>query len=155
MPLHVSGSNVSEELARVGDMTLATKAVYGDHSSLMIATRPPGYHSRPHTHESEQLNWLHLGEVWIFVEEQAFQLRSGDFMRVPAGAVHWAWNKSAEPCVMIEVHSPGMQHDPMVREVAVGLYDDHEIPAPRAQPSNRFLTEDSAFDPTVAEKQAE
>jgi mannose-6-phosphate isomerase-like protein (cupin superfamily) len=155
MSLHVSASDVPEEQARVADMTLTTTAVYGNEASLMIATRPPGYHSRPHTHECEQLNWLQAGEVWVFIEDRAFHLKAGDFLRVPSGAVHWAWNKSQAPCTMVEVHAPGMQHDPTVAGFAVGLFGAQEVPAPTGSPSNRFLPEDSGFDPRIAEKQAE
>jgi quercetin dioxygenase-like cupin family protein len=153
MSLHVSAADVPEEQARVAEMTL-TRAVHGNAASLMIATRPPGYHSTPHTHDCEQLNWLQAGEVWVFIEDQAFLLKPGDFLRVPAGAVHWAWNKSDTACTLVEVHAPGMQHDPSIAGFAVGLYGEQELPAPAGTPVNRFLPADSGFDPRVAEKQA-
>jgi mannose-6-phosphate isomerase-like protein (cupin superfamily) len=155
MSLHVTAGDVPEEQARVADMTLTTTAVYGNAASLMIATRPPGYHSKPHTHDCEQLNWLQAGEMWVFIEERAFGLRAGDVLRVPSGAVHWAWNKSQAPCTMVEVHAPGMQHDPTVAGFAVGLFDEQETPALTGSPANRFLPEDLDFDPSIAEKQAE
>ncbi|TQM14620.1 cupin domain-containing protein [Pseudonocardia kunmingensis] len=154
MSLHVSATDVPEDTARVGVMTFTTTAVYGNESSLMIATRPPGYHSTPHTHECEQLNWLQAGEVWVFIEDRAFHMRVGDFLRVPAGAVHWAWNKSDAPCTLVEVHAPGMQHDPTVAAFAVGLFGEREEPDPAGTPMNRFLPEDSDFDPRIAEEQA-
>ncbi|HLU58590.1 MAG TPA: cupin domain-containing protein [Pseudonocardia sp.] len=153
MSLHVSAADVPEEQSRVADMTLTTRAVHGNQASLMIATRPAGYHSRPHTHDCEQLNWLQAGEMWVFIEDRAFHLRAGDFLRVPAGAVHWAWNTSPAPCTMVEVHAPGMQADPSIARFAVGLYDEQEVPAPTGSPVNRFLPEDSDFDPSIAEKQ--
>jgi mannose-6-phosphate isomerase-like protein (cupin superfamily) len=155
MSLHVSAADVPEEQARVADMTLTTTAVYGNAASLMIATRPPGYHSRPHTHDCEQLNWLQAGEVWVFIEDRAFHMKAGDFLRVPSGAVHWAWNKSQAQCTMVEVHAPGMQHDPTVAGFAVGLFGEQEVAVPTGSPANRFLPEDSDFDPRIAEKQAE
>jgi quercetin dioxygenase-like cupin family protein len=153
MPLHVSAADVPQQEGRVADMTLTTSAVHGDEASLMIATRPAGYHSKPHTHDCEQLNWLQAGELWVFIEDQAFHLRAGDFLRVPAGAVHWAWNRSESSCTLVEVHAPGMQHDPSIAAFAVGLYAEQEVPAPSGTPVNRFLPEDSGFDPGIAEKQ--
>jgi mannose-6-phosphate isomerase-like protein (cupin superfamily) len=155
MSIHASAVDVPEDTARVADMTFTTKAVYGNEASLMIATRPAGYHSNPHTHECEQLNWLQAGEVWVFIEDRAFHMRAGDFLRVPSGAVHWAWNKSDGPCTMVEVHAPGMQHDPTVAAFAVGLFGEKELAAPTGSPMNRFLPEDSDFDRRIAEKQAE
>ncbi|GAA0928166.1 cupin domain-containing protein [Pseudonocardia zijingensis] len=153
MPLHVSAADVPQQEGRVADMTLTTSAVHGNEASLMIATRPAGYHSKPHTHDCEQLNWLQAGELWVFIEDQAFHLRAGDFLRVPAGAVHWAWNRSESSCTLVEVHAPGMQHDPSIAAFAVGLYAEQEVPAPSGTPVNRFLPEDSGFDPGIAEKQ--
>lgn len=155
MPLHVPGDQVHEEVAAMGTTSFKTKAVYGNSASLMIATRPAGYHSRPHRHACEQLNLLRAGEVWVFIEERAFLLKAGDFLRIPAGAVHWAWNKSGAPCEMVEVHSPGLQHDPTVSEFAVGLFDEQETPEPQGTPVNELLPADAGFDPAVVEKQAE
>jgi mannose-6-phosphate isomerase-like protein (cupin superfamily) len=138
----------------MGNTSFTTKAVYGNSSSLMIATRPVGYHSRPHVHDCEQLNWLQAGELWVFVNDRAFQLKTGDFLRVPAGEPHWSWNKSAEPCTLIEVHTPGLQDDPLITSYAVGLFDPGETPRFLGSPVNEFLPDDSPFDPSVAESQA-
>jgi mannose-6-phosphate isomerase-like protein (cupin superfamily) len=136
----------------MGTTSFHTKAVYGNAASLMIATRPPGYHSAPHVHDCEQLNWLRSGEVWVFVTDRAFHLRMGDFLRVPAGVVHWAWNKSAEPCTMVEVHSPGLQADSTLAEHAVALFDDEETPALAGTPRTTFVPD---FDAAAVEKLAD
>ena len=154
MPIHVLAGEVPEHVSEVGGASMATTAVYGDRASLMVATRPAGYHSDPHTHECEQLNWLRAGELWIFVEDRAFRMRPGDFLRVPAGAVHWAWNRSDGPCTLVEVHSPGMQADPSVSAFAVGLFDEDETPAPTGSPVNRFVPDDAGFDRRIAEGRA-
>lgn len=44
----------------------------------MIASRAPGYHTRPHAHESEQINYVLEGEIWFFVEDKGFLCRKGD-----------------------------------------------------------------------------
>lgn len=150
MPIHVPSNEVPVEDARLEDGSqFTTLTVYGNESSLMIATRPAGYHSSPHTHDCEQLNWLQSGEMWIFVEQEAYLMRSGDFLRVPAGAVHWAWNRSESSCTLIEVHAPGIQHDSSVAGFAVGLFGDGEDPRPTGRPINRPAP---GFDQAAAER---
>ncbi|WP_344889342.1 cupin domain-containing protein [Nonomuraea antimicrobica] len=151
MSLHVSGAAVREQLADMGTTSFVTKAVFGNAASLMIATRPSGYHSKPHTHDCEQLNWLQTGQVWVFVENRAFRLEAGDFLRIPAGVVHWAWNKSERPCTMVEVHAPGLQRDRTLAAHAVGLFDDGERPQPTAEPTTTFVD----FDAEAVEKLTE
>jgi mannose-6-phosphate isomerase-like protein (cupin superfamily) len=153
--IHVRGDSVPEEIADMGNTSFTTKAVFGSSSSLMIATRPAGYHSRPHRHDCEQLNWLRDGELWVFVEDRAFHLEAGDFIRIPAGEIHWSWNKSMEPCTLIEVHTPGLQDDPLIKPFAVGLHDPEETPEFLGSPVNEFLPEESNFDSSVAERRAE
>jgi mannose-6-phosphate isomerase-like protein (cupin superfamily) len=154
MSIYASGRSVPEQTADMGDTSFTTKVVYGNSSSLMIATRPAGYHSRPHVHECEQLNLLQSGELWVFVEDDAFHLAAGDFLRVPAGQIHWSWNKSRAECTLIEVHSPGLHADPLVERFAVGLHGTDEIPAFLGSPANEFLPDDAAFDQSVAERKA-
>lgn len=108
--LYVPAEQVPETIVqmKVSDGELSTKQVFGQHSSLMIASRSSGYHSLPHRHACEQINYVQAGEVWVFIEDTAYHLRVGDFLRIPPRAVHWAWNRSTEPCELIEVHSPGL-----------------------------------------------
>ena len=98
---------------------LRTQQVLGSESSMTIATRTPGYHSQPHAHDCEQLNYVSRGEVWVFVEHEAFHLRVGDFLRVPPSAMHWAWNRSSEDVELIEVHTPGLLLDGVDAKVLV------------------------------------
>ncbi len=56
---------------------------YGNECSLMWATRAPGYHTTPHAHEAEQINYVLEGEIWFFVEEHGFLCKAGDFQRIP------------------------------------------------------------------------
>jgi mannose-6-phosphate isomerase-like protein (cupin superfamily) len=139
----------------MGNTAFTTSVVYGHSASLMTATRPSGYHSRPHTHDCEQLNWMQSGELWVFIEDRAFHVKSGDCLRIPPGARHWSWNKSAAPCTLIEVHSPGLHADPLVESFAVGLFDENEEPRFLGSPVNSFLSEDSTFDPSIAERKSE
>ncbi|WP_395105072.1 cupin domain-containing protein [Actinomadura sp. SCN-SB] len=154
MPLHAVGDAVTEHIVDMGNTTFSTKAVYGNNSSLMVATRPAGYHSKPHFHDCEQLNLLQEGELWVFIEDRAFHLKAGDFLRIPEGKIHWSWNKSGKPCVLIEVHTPGLHADPLVSGFAVALHDEGETPRYLGSPSNRFLPDDEEYDTSVAENQA-
>lgn len=120
---------------------MSTKVVHGDECSIVIATREAGYHSRPHYHESEQLNYVVEGEMWVFVEEEAFVARAGDFFRIPAGAVHWAFNRSEEPVTSFQVHAPPLEPQ---REAARGLYAEGEEPAPRGE-SRNIAVEDEKY----------
>ena len=154
MSVYASGDSVRQEVADMGNTSFTTKAVYGNSSSLMIATRPSGYHSRPHRHDCEQLNWLQSGQLWVFIVDRAVRMTAGDFLRIPAGDLHWSWNKSDAPCTLIEVHTPGLQDDPLVKSYAVGLFEPDEQPQFLGSPVNEFLAAESTFDPSAAEKLA-
>jgi mannose-6-phosphate isomerase-like protein (cupin superfamily) len=110
MALHVPAGQVPALAIpmKVTGGELRTKQVLGLQSSLMVASRSGGYHSLPHFHDCEQLNYVQAGQIWVFVEDTAYLLRAGDFLRIPAGAVHWAWNRDRDDCELIEVHSPGL-----------------------------------------------
>lgn len=84
--------------------------VYGKSGTLQIAEFTPGYHSKPHKHDNEQINYILEGEIWMFVDDQGFRCERGDFQRVPQNAIHWAVVRADEPCVMMEMHSPPMMY---------------------------------------------
>jgi quercetin dioxygenase-like cupin family protein len=121
---------------------MSTKVVHGDESSIVVARRESGYHSRPHYHESEQLNYVMEGEMWVFIEEEGFQVRAGDFFRVPANAVHWAYNRSDAAVTTFQVHSPPLEPS---REAAFGLYAEGETPAPRGDSWNIPVEDDDKY----------
>jgi quercetin dioxygenase-like cupin family protein len=104
---------------------LSAKIVFGTDTSLMIATRQRGYHSLPHVHDAEQLNYVLSGSIWFFIEEEGIEAVEGDFVRIPKGKVHWAWTKSG-PCTLVEVHAPPLIGDAELREKAVGLLSADE-----------------------------
>lgn len=116
-----------------------TVVVTGRHVNLMVAHRPPGYHSRPHAHDAEQLNYVLEGEVWFFVGERGWHLRRGDFFRVPRGAVHWMWNRTDRPLVLVEAHSPSMADDPLFADFAVRLFAEDEEPAIEGRAANAMV----------------
>src|SRR5262249_44266365 len=85
MPLMARGKDVAEgkNVLQVRGGAMSTKMVYGNDCNLMVAVRAPGYHSNPHKHDCEQLNYVLDGEVWVFVDNDAFLMKAGDFSRIP------------------------------------------------------------------------
>jgi quercetin dioxygenase-like cupin family protein len=111
---HLSGGSVGAQIA------------YGRDMSIMVATRQPGYHSNPHRHESEQLNYVLAGELYVFVDDGGFLARTGDVFRIPRNATHWSRVQGETPCVLLEAHSPPLTGDPGVTDTAVALMPDSE-----------------------------
>ncbi|MHB8731450.1 MAG: cupin domain-containing protein [bacterium] len=134
MGLHVSSSQLDTGTALI-DLhggSMSTRFVYGNESNLMVATRSAGYHSKPHRHDCEQLNYLIDGELWIFVEQEGYLLKPGDFLRIPRNVVHWAWNRGKGACTLAEVHTPVL--DPKSRKGSYGLFAPDETPKVNVTP---------------------
>ncbi len=106
--------------------SVGAQIAYGMESSLMVATRQPQYHSKPHFHDCEQLNYVLEGELYIFVDDDGFLARKGDVFRIPRNAIHWSWVQGNTPCVLLEVHTPPLIGDPGVTDTALALIGDDE-----------------------------
>jgi quercetin dioxygenase-like cupin family protein len=147
MPLHVKSNDVPERkgirTGAEGQGSMISRKAYGNECSLMIASRAPGYHTTPHVHESEQINYVQEGEIWFFVEDQGFHCKKGDFQRIPANKVHWAWNRSDKDAVVVEAHAPGLVGEKAANG-AVSLFDEDEPPRLRNPGVNKFVPYDSA-----------
>ncbi|HEY1267568.1 MAG TPA: cupin domain-containing protein [Candidatus Binatia bacterium] len=147
MALHAKKQDVPERSATrtggEGEGSMVSFKGYGNECSLMVATRGPGYHTRPHVHESEQINYILEGEIWFFVEQQGYHCKKGDFQRVPANKIHWAWNRSDQEAVVAEAHAPGLIGE-RAGAGAVALFDERERPAIRNPGANRYVDYDSA-----------
>lgn len=126
MPLLVKAKDVKDGSAIVNlhDGKMSTKYVYGSECNLMVAVRAGGYHSKPHRHDSEQLNYVTEGSIWVFFENGGFLAETGDFYRVPKGAIHWGWNRDTTPCKIVECHAPAVE--PAGRANSIGLFDECE-----------------------------
>ncbi len=150
MGLQISSRDMEQGGAALDVRTgsMQTLFVYGNKANLMVATRSPGYHSYPHRHDCEQLNYLVEGELWVFIENQGYHLRPGDFLRIPGNVVHWAWNRGTAPSTLIEVHAPVL--DPEARRGTVGLFADGEVPSVERSPA----TERVDFDCEAVEHRA-
>jgi quercetin dioxygenase-like cupin family protein len=145
MPLHVKSSDVKEyqrdQSGEAGTGRMVVRKGHGDECSLMIATRKPGYHTKPHEHESEQINYVLDGEIWFFVKDQGFLCKKGDFHRIPANTVHWAYNRSDNDCTVAEAHAPALL-GVQAGSSAVALYDEGETPNVRGPGVNKFVPYD-------------
>jgi quercetin dioxygenase-like cupin family protein len=124
-----------------GQGSMVIRQAYGNESSLMVAVRPPGYHTKPHMHVSEQINHVLDGEIWFFVEDRGYHCRKGDFHRIPANKVHWAWNRSANEAMVVESHSPPLVGGDIIKGAA-GLFDKGEAPNLRGPGENQFVPYD-------------
>jgi mannose-6-phosphate isomerase-like protein (cupin superfamily) len=122
---------------------------YGRETSIMIAKRQPQYHSRPHAHDCEQLNYVLEGELYVFIDDDGFLVKKGDIFRVPRNSVHWSWVQGNAPCVLLETHTPPLIGDEGVVDTAVALLADSEPRQPIDAVSSRWPTD---FDQTVVEQ---
>ena len=151
MPLHVKAADVPErkrvQQGATGQGSMVVKKGYGNECSLMIAERAPGYHTKPHAHESEQLNYILDGEIWFFVEDKGFHCKKGDYQRIPANKVHWAWNRSDVSATVAEAHAPALIGG-RAGEGAVALFDEGEKPEIRGPGENKFVQ----YEPEETEK---
>jgi quercetin dioxygenase-like cupin family protein len=121
--------------------SIGAQVAYGREASIMVATRQPQYHSNPHAHDSEQLNYVLEGELYVFVGEDGFLARKGDVFRIPRNVVHWSWVQGTTPCVLLETHTPPLIGDPGVTNKACALIADDEsregiIPVASQWPAN-------------------
>jgi len=144
MSLHAKREDVPERKVVLkegeGQGTMVTRQAYGNESSLMVAVRPPGYHTRPHVHVSEQINHVLEGEIWFFVEDRGFHCKKGDFHRIPANRVH-------SEAVVVESHSPPLLGAEAM-EAAAALFEEGEVPQVRGPGENQFVP----YDPDPVER---
>ncbi|MDF2117144.1 cupin domain-containing protein [Roseiarcaceae bacterium H3SJ34-1] len=144
MPKDITHSRLAVHLADVPETILVPAAhlsggavgaqiVYGSDMSLMIATRQPGYHSKPHVHDCEQLNYVLQGELLVFIGDKGFLVRQGDAFRVPRNVVHWSWVRGDVPSILLESHAPPLIGDPGFDRTATSLIDAEENVEPSAR----------------------
>ena len=145
MPLHIQSADVpTRTVVRTGvegEGAMVVKRGYGNECSLMWATRAPGYHTTPHAHEAEQINYVLEGEIWFFAEDRGFLCKAGDFHRIPGHKIHWAWNRSNAEAVVVEAHSPALVAGKL-QQTSIALFDDGEAPHMRPPSENNFVPYD-------------
>ncbi len=142
MALHCQAEDIpNRRVERSGEQgvgSMIVKRAYGSECSLMHAVRAPGYHTTPHAHAAEQLNHVLQGEIWFFVENEAFRCKAGDFQRVPANKIHWAWNRSDADAIVVEAHSPALVAGPQ-SEGSIGLFAADENAVAKNACQNNFV----------------
>lgn len=106
--------------------TLTARMVFGSDTSIMIASRATGYHSKPHYHDAEQMNYVVSGSVWFFIGERGIRATKGDIVRIPRNAVHWAWVRDPGNCVLWESHTPPLIGDEKMGKGAFSLLGPDE-----------------------------
>lgn len=111
---------------RLKSGAITAKVAHGQNCSVILATRSPGYHSIPHKHSAEQINYVLSGEAWLFVEDQGFHGGPGSVSRIPKDAIHWAWVTGDEPLTVLEIHTPPLTGDGKVVDGRVSLCTSDE-----------------------------
>ena len=89
----------------------------------MFAERAAGYHTSPHQHDCEQMNYIVSGEIYFFVDGRGYRCKAGDIMRIPRNKVHWAWNRGTEIAVIVD-QPRATAAGPRRRRRAVAAPDD-------------------------------
>ncbi len=142
MALHCKAEDIpNRQVVRSGEQgvgSMIVKRAYGAECGLMHAVRASGYHTTPHSHAAEQLNHVLQGEIWFFVENQGFCCKAGDFQRVPANQIHWAWNRSDADAIVVEAHSPALVAGPQ-SEGSIGLFAEGENATAKDACQNNFV----------------
>ena len=111
------------------DVMMLVKCVYGQQTSWMFAERGPDYHTRPHQHDAEQMNYVVSGEIWFYVGGRGYKCGPGDVMRIPKDHVHWAWNRGTETAMVIESHAaPLIGNNAEARSISMPLLGPDEDP---------------------------
>lgn len=100
-----------------GSVPLRTKIVHGKGGSIMVASRPGAYHSRPHIHNAEQINVVTKGDNWGYClgpkgKHWSRRTTKGDIFRFPSMVPHWAWGKESGGSELVEFHVPGLHGEP-------------------------------------------
>ena len=128
--------------------SIGAKIAYGKTCSMIHATRNPGYHSKPHTHDAEQLNYVLSGKVRVFIGDEVVDAVEGDVVRIPSNVIHWSWVQGDTPCSVIEMHTPSLIGDPGVLDTAVALIGEDEEPGDLTYVHSEYLLD---FDPAPFE----
>ena len=132
-PYHVSSADVpavdmappaGKQAGKGG--TLTAQMVFGSDTSIMIAERETGYHSKPHYHDAEQMNYVVDGSIWFFIGDSGFRAVKGDIVRIPRNAIHWAWVREPGNCVLFESHTPPLIGDEKMSKGAFSLLGPDE-----------------------------
>ncbi len=136
-----AGKNVRGDSAG----SLLVKQTHGTDMSFMLARRLPGYHSTPHTHDSEQFNYVLEGEIWMFIGEDGFKCVKGDIFRVPRNLSHWARVEGPGDCLLLTAHTPPLIGGAKYRAGVHSLLGPGEDAAAVEGVDNEWVKTDEAY----------
>lgn len=139
MSIYIEAKDLRSSTTDMKVSSFTSKMVYGQDVSIMESTRPSGYHSKPHYHTAEQFNICMKGELYFYTDKAAYKLKPGDIIRIPPNVMHWACNKSSEPCTQMTIHAPSFQN---CCDSAVGLFDEGEEVPPGNDVENLYKPDD-------------
>jgi quercetin dioxygenase-like cupin family protein len=98
---NIDGLKVS--VARPG---VTRKSFSGEGATLAWGELTPGHEPRPHTHPHEQIVYIVSGHGTFTVGEETTDVKQGDMLVVPPGALHYAIAAGHEPMVDLSVFNP-------------------------------------------------
>lgn len=150
-PYHIAKDDIpSVDMAPSGAHlkggALMAQMVFGLETSIMFAERETGYHSTPHYHDSEQLNYVLDGSIWLFIGEDGVLAQKGDIVRIPRNAIHWSWVREPGGCILLETHTPPLIGDEKMKNGAVSLLSADEDQDAVIAVENIFTTPDNVDD---------
>jgi quercetin dioxygenase-like cupin family protein len=94
------------ELVEIVDGYKAATLGTSDSMSVGYMYFDPGTTIPEHSHESEQIGFIHRGELTFYIDGEPHELEPGDVYIVPGGVPHYDDVYDDEPVEGIYVHSP-------------------------------------------------
>ncbi|HYM84404.1 MAG TPA: cupin domain-containing protein [Candidatus Dormibacteraeota bacterium] len=89
---------------------LAVKAspMLGNSSQIVVGTAclPPGFATRAHSHEAEEVSMILAGSGRIEIDGVAHPVSAGTIVLTPANAVHVTHSEGSEPLVVLWFYAP-------------------------------------------------
>lgn len=83
--------------------------------SLAEARLPPGQSTTPHYHPStEEIYYILSGTAVMQIGDEMSDVKPGDAIAIPPGAVHQITNTSDETLVLLCCCAPGYEHEDTV-----------------------------------------
>ncbi|WP_108250059.1 cupin domain-containing protein [Planctomonas deserti] len=78
---------------------------HGAQTSFFVVTSRPGGGAQKHRHPYEEIFVILDGEIEVIVDGQREMISGGSIRVIPPRAWHQFTNRSARPCLMVNIHS--------------------------------------------------
>ena len=114
----------------------AFPAETGDRYTVVEIKTAPGAGAPPNHHAGEDESFFVLdGKFEFFVDGKTIGAKSGDFVKVPEGAVHAFKCTGTQPGRLLCVNSPGLMHDAFFTQAGEAMPNGTtDIPKPDGPP---------------------